>query len=84
MKIKPIDEALPKVKIIRNRSTQAARDFWDSILERKEQRIRDEKALEIFKELGIDSFTPSDILELLRDEVKLKEVLSKLKLKAFW
>lgn len=42
-----------------------------------------QKQDEFLKELGI-KLTFEDIISLLKDEVRLKKVVSKLKLKAFW
>jgi hypothetical protein len=47
---------------------------------RYEEKIRYDA---LFKELGVE-FSHEDILALLKDEARLKAVVSKLKLKTFW
>lgn len=53
----------------------------DTLLAQKYEIKRKQDAL--LKELGV-KITFDDVMSLLKDEKRLKEVVSKLKLKAFW
>ena len=96
--VKLIDKTLPKVfikdqlgnnkithgKIKRNLDTQANIDFWNLVDSSIAQREKEEESLKILNELGIVSLSAADILDLLKDDIRLKEIVSKLKLKVFW
>ena len=70
-------------KYKRNKDTPENKAFWERVEEVGKIREQESKAIDVLRKLEIQ-FSARSFLDLLSDEVKLKKVIAKLKLKAFW
>lgn len=70
-------------KIIRDKSTPENKAMWEKVEEECRNHNIEVKAIQVLANCNI-KITAKDFLDVLTDEKRLAEVLSKLKLKAFW
>jgi hypothetical protein len=70
-------------KLKRNKDTPENKGFWERVEETTRIREQESNAIDVLRKLEIQNSARA-FLDLLSDEVELKKVVAKLKLKAFW